>query len=159
MSGQQRRISLVVGVVFLAVFAWSLPVSLGVVGDATPETTAVVLAGGAAVLLGGVAFLIAGLRARVSIGGRTVEWWEFQSVGFVCLGLYMAISALAQGSPTSLFALASLAAGSAFAIFGVQRLRTGLPEESEPTTRQVATIVVGTVAAVLLIGLAMVLLG
>ncbi|RQG86983.1 hypothetical protein EA462_15135 [Natrarchaeobius halalkaliphilus] len=148
---QQRRVSLVVGAVFLLVFAWSLWISFEVLAaEPLSGTVAAMLAGGLAMVLGGLAFLVAGLRERVTVAGRTLEWWQLQSVGFVCLGLYMIVSGLAQDSLLSFYALLTAAAGIGFVAFGIQRLRNGLPEETEPSMRQVATVVVGTMVGFLL---------
>ncbi|MCW8172316.1 hypothetical protein D8S78_06205 [Natrialba swarupiae] len=93
MSRRQRRISLLVGVLFLVVFAWSFLASLEVILEELTSPTGVALVvGGLAMALGGLAFVIGGLTERVSVGGIVLEWWQFQSLGFVCLGLYMAVS-------------------------------------------------------------------
>ncbi|TYT61189.1 hypothetical protein [Natrialba swarupiae] len=127
MSRRQRRISLLVGVLFLVVFAWSFLASLEVILEELTSPTGVALVvGGLAMALGGLAFVIGGLTERVSVGGIVLEWWQFQSLGFVCLGLYMAVSGLAQPS-LSLFGIAVLLAGVSFLGFGVYRLHAGPP--------------------------------
>ena len=152
MSQYQRRVSLVVGTVFLLVFAVSLWASFeAATADPSPLTTLAIVVGGAALLFGGIAFVLSGLRERLTVAGRTLEWWQTQSIGFVFLGVYMGVSGLTQSSSTSVFGLATSAAGIGFAAFGLQRLRTGLPEETEPSIRQVATIIVGTMAGFLLL--------
>lgn len=157
MSEFEQRASLGVGIVLLAVFAgvlwvtlegWS-PGSLEQVA-LTPTAVASALAG-LTLLLGGLAFVIAGLRERVTVAGRTVGWWALFSLGFVFLGGYMSISGLVQGAGLSIYSFLTVGAGVAFAAVGIQHIRHGRPEDREPSPRQVATIVVGTMAV--LIGL------
>ncbi|MFP8952023.1 hypothetical protein ACLI4Z_03480 [Natrialbaceae archaeon A-arb3/5] len=156
MSQYDRRVSLGVGVVLLAVFAWSLWISRGEIasGPVTLTTVALVV-GGSALLLGGLSFVLAGLSDRIALAGRTIEWWQLRSLGFAFLGSYMAISGIAQDSTLSLFGLLTLAAGFGFVAFGIQQLRTGLPaDDAEPSARQIAVVVVGTmVCFLLMIGL------
>lgn len=149
MSAFERRASLGLGIVLLAVFAgvlwgglegWSLE-QLAV----TPATVASA-AGGLLLFFGGLAFVIAGLRSDVTVAGRTVSWWGLFSLGFVFLGAYMAISGLAQTGGLSLYSLLTAGAGVAFAAVGIQHIRYGRPDDREPSTRQVATVVVGTMA-------------
>ncbi|RQH01985.1 hypothetical protein [Natrarchaeobius oligotrophus] len=148
---QQRRVSLVVGAVVLLVLAWLLWIGLEALAvEPLSGTAAATLVGALALFLGALAFLLAGLRERLTVAGRTLEWWQLQSVGFVCLGLSMTVSGLAQESLLAFYSLSTVAAGLGFVAFGIQRLRTGLPEETEPSMRQVATIVVGTIVGFLL---------
>lgn len=157
MSQYQRRVSLVVGAVFLLVFAASLWASLETAtADPASLTTLAIAVGGGALLFGGIAFVIAGVRERATVAGRTLEWWQTQSIGFVFLGVYMAVSGLTQSSTTSVFGLATSAAGIGSAAFGLQRLRDGRPEETEPSVRQVATIIVGTMVGFLLLVVSMI---
>lgn len=157
MSEFEQRASLGVGIVLLATFAGVLWVSLegwspGSLEQVAVTPTAVASAvAGVALLLGGLAFVIAGLRERVTVAGQTVGWWELFSLGSVFLGGYMAISGLVQTAGLSLYSLLTVAAGVGFATVGVQHIRHGRPDDREPSTRQVATIVVGTMT--ILVGL------
>ncbi|MEY7848796.1 hypothetical protein AB7C87_06280 [Natrarchaeobius sp. A-rgal3] len=135
MSQQQRRISVVIGLLFLIVFAWSFQGSLEVIRTdlASPMGVALVVSG-VAMALGGLAFVIGGLVGRTTVGEITLEWWQFQSVGFVCIGLYMAVSGLAQMTPPSLLGVMMFVAGIGFLAFGVYRLRAGAPTNDVETS-------------------------
>ncbi|WP_117367323.1 hypothetical protein [Natrarchaeobaculum sulfurireducens] len=157
MSTFERRVSLGLGVVLLVVFAWSLWNSLEVLAaDPTSSTAVALVLAGIAVLLGALAFVAAGLRERLPVAGRSLEWWQLQGVGFAALGGYMVISGLAQGVPASVYDGSTLAAGVAFVAVGYIRFRDGVPEETEPTGRQAAIIVVGTLAALLVLAVLMI---
>ena len=157
MSTFERRVSLGLGVVLLVVFVWSLWNSLEVLATEPASATAVALvAAGIAMLFGGLAFVAAGLRERLTIAGRPLEWWQLQGVGFAALGGYMVISGLAQGVPSSVYDGSTLAAGIAFVAVGYIRFRDGIPEETEPTGRQAAIIVVGMLAGLVLLGVVMI---
>ena len=157
MSTFERRVSLGLGVVLLVVFAWSLWNSLEVlVAEPASSTAVALILAGIAVLLGGLAFVAAGLRERLPVAGRSLEWWQLQGVGFAALGGYMVISGLAQGVPASVYDVSTLAAGVAFVAVGYIRFRDGVPEETEPTGQQAAIIIVGTLAALLLLAFFMI---
>ncbi|ARS90576.1 hypothetical protein [Natrarchaeobaculum aegyptiacum] len=159
MSEFEQRASLGVGIVLLVVFAGVLWVGLegwSLEQVAVTPTTVASAVAGLTLLLGGLAFVIAGLRERVSVAGRTVGWWDLFSLGFVFLGAYMAISGLVQSADLSMYALLTVGAGVAFAAVGIQHIRHGRPEDREPSTRQVATILVGTMAV--LVGLSVLML-
>ncbi|RKD98396.1 hypothetical protein [Halopiger aswanensis] len=130
MSWSDRRLSLVLGVLFLATFALSFTESLEVIVDepASP-TAAVTVAGGALLLFGSVAFVVAGLTRRLTVAGRTLEWWQIQSVGYGAIGSYLVVSGLV--SIASLLGVATLVAGVSFIAFGALRLRTD--PSTEPT--------------------------
>ncbi|WP_049927844.1 hypothetical protein [Halopiger goleimassiliensis] len=151
MSEYERRISLALGVVL-----FGLLVAMAVLGDVDPAALSLAEGvGAAAIATGAVAFLLAGLRERVVVAGRTLEWWQFHAVGFVALGVYMAASGVADGSVSRLDAL-NVVAGLAFAATGGFRLRSG-PQttDREPSMREVAVTVVGTMVVVLLVTIAM----
>ncbi|ELY53291.1 hypothetical protein [Natronolimnohabitans innermongolicus] len=125
----ERRVSLAVGLLFLGAFGWSLWNSLEVILDGMDSTTTIVtLAGGVLMLLGGIAFLVAGVVDGVSVAGRPLEWWQLQSVGYVAIGLYMALTGVVQ-SPLSVVGALSLLGGAGIVVFGVVRARTGPPTE------------------------------
>lgn len=157
MSTFERRVSLGLGVVLLAVFAWSLWNSLEVlVAEPASFISAALVTAGLAVLLGGLAFVAAGLRERLTVAGRPLEWWQLQGVGFAALGGYMVISGLAQGLPSSVYDVSTLAAGVAFVAVGYIRFRDGIPEETEPTGQQAAIVIVGMLVALGLLGFLMI---
>lgn len=159
MSEFEQRASLGVGIVLLAVFAGVLWVtfegsSLEQV-TVTPTTVASAV-GGLTLLLGGLTFVLAGLHEEVTVAGRTLDWWQLFSLGFVFLGGYMATSGLAQIAGMSIYSLVTVAAGVCFAAVGVQHFRHGRPKETEPSMRQIATIVVGTMAILIALAVLMI---
>ncbi|NGM68146.1 hypothetical protein G6M89_03815 [Natronolimnobius sp. AArcel1] len=129
MAQFERRVSLAVGVLFLATFAWSLWSSLEAFQAGLESTTALLtLAGGGLMLLAGVAFVVAGVRDQLSVGGYDLEWWRLQSVGYVAIGLYMVLSGLVQ-APLSFLGGMLLLGGASIIIFGLIRARAGPPRD------------------------------
>ena len=125
MSRFERPTSLGLGLLFLAGFGWSLRTSLETVAaDPGSLTAAVTVGGGVLMLLGGLAFAVAGSADRIAVAGRTLEWWELQSVGYAALGLYIVLSGLVQ-LPAVLGVLLLLG-GMAITVFGCYRLRAGV---------------------------------
>ncbi|OVE85294.1 hypothetical protein [Natronolimnobius baerhuensis] len=125
----ERRVSLAIGVLFLATFGWSLWSSLEVLLDGLDSTTALLtLAGGGLMLLAGITFVVAGVVDQLSVGTQTLEWWQIQSVGYVAIGLYMAISGIVQ-APLSLLGGMLLLGGAAIIVFGLVRARAGPPTD------------------------------
>ncbi|THE65393.1 hypothetical protein D8Y22_09445 [Salinadaptatus halalkaliphilus] len=158
MSGFERRTSLGVGIVLLVVFAWSLWNSLEALTAApTALSSVALLVAGAAMLFAGLSFVTAGLRERLTVAGRTLEWWQFQYAGFALLGGYMAISGLVQATSVTVYSLLTVVAGVGFVGFGLYHLRHGPTTETDPSTGQIAIVVGGMMALVLLLGLLLVL--
>ncbi|AEH36650.1 hypothetical protein [Halopiger xanaduensis] len=124
MSRSQRRLSLGLGLLFLATFAWSLRSSFSVILEEPGSLTSISLvAAGGLMLVGSAAFVLAGLSRQISIAGRTLAWWQVQSVGYVAIGLYLALSGLPRGS-LSLVNIVMVVGGLGFAAFGYLQYRT-----------------------------------
>ncbi|RQG96484.1 hypothetical protein [Natrarchaeobius chitinivorans] len=130
MSRSNRRGSLLLGALIVVFFLWSVPDTADVIAaDPTSPTSVALVVAGALILVGGVAFVLAGVSDRLTVAGRTIEWWEFQGVGFAALGVYMAVSGLTQSSLASVLGVSMIVAGAGFLGFGLYRLRSGVPTE------------------------------
>jgi len=148
----QRRLLLAMGGVLLIVGV--ALVGVWIAGDERLRPFEAL--GGVTLAGGGLAFLFAGRRERTTVAGRTVGWWQWSGVGYLLLGGYF-FAAVLEGGLSSLFDLILALTGVTFALFGVQQFRNGEPGRSDEFSgREIAILVVGGTAMVLVVGLVLV---